>query len=55
MTRPIEEKNDCFNPADSQYFKSLPAFVQESLMQSGGLITDEQSLRQAAENILNEQ
>lgn len=55
MSRPIEEKQNCFNPADSQYFNTLPAFVQESLMQSAGLITDEQSLREAAENLMNGQ
>ena len=53
MSYPVEN-NEPYNPIDSSYFKSLPSFVQETIMQSSGLIKNEEELRTAAEKMMNE-
>ena len=40
------------NPKIAQYFYSLPAFVQETLMQAGN-ITSESELYKCAENLMD--
>ena len=53
MSRPINSESESFNPAESEYFNTLPPFVQESIMPGAGLRTDEEALKRAAQNILN--
>lgn len=40
-------------PVMSNYFSSLPLFVQESIMQSGIKLEDEKQLRSFAEQLMN--
>lgn len=49
---PIENENQTYNPRESQYFKGLPAFVQEAIIQSAGSITNDEELRNAAEQLI---
>ncbi len=39
------------NPALKQYFDSLPPFIQETIMQSGVCIENEEQLRQCARQL----
>lgn len=48
--RPIEEQN--YDVRESQYFQGLPAFLQESIIQSAGSITNDEELRATAEQIM---
>ncbi len=48
---PVDNKNE-YNPRESQYFQGLPAFVQESIMQSAGSIENDEELRAAAEQLI---
>ena len=47
-------QNDCLtkNPEIKQYMSTLPAFIQESIHQSGVQITSKQQLEQCVNNIL---
>ena len=49
---PVEEQNNQYDPRDSVYFQGLPAFVQESILQSGSAINSDQELRDAAEQLI---
>ncbi len=40
------------SPEIKQYFDSLPAFIQETVMQSGVQIETEEQLRQCAEKLM---
>lgn len=51
--RPIEFEND-FNVKENDYFNSLPSVVQETILQSSGLISSEQELREAADKLINQ-
>ena len=46
-------QNDCLtkNPEIKQYMSTLPAFIQESIHQSGVQITSKQQLEQCVNNI----
>lgn len=46
------QNTSSYDPESSEYFKNLPAFVQETIMQSSGLINNEDELREAAERML---
>ena len=37
----------------NQYFNSLPAYVQETIKQSGIKLCSEEKLRQCAQNLMN--
>lgn len=43
------------NLDNNSYFMSLPAFIQESIKQTGVNITSEEELRKCAENLMNKQ
>ena len=47
-------QNDCLtkNPEIKQYMSTLPAFIQDSIHQSGVQITSKQQLEQCVNNIL---
>lgn len=48
------EQNPVMKQPDIQkYFSELPAFIQESIMQSGVTIESEQHLRELAEKIMS--
>ena len=38
--------------SNNKYFKSLPTYIQETIMQSGTEINSEEELRQYAENLM---
>lgn len=48
------ENNDSFNIQNSEYFKTLPSFVKETIMQSSGLINNEEELKETAEKLMEE-
>lgn len=39
------------NLDENQYFMSLPTYIQESIKQSGIVITSEEQLKQCVENL----
>ncbi|MBO5746116.1 MAG: hypothetical protein J6S13_03410 [Clostridia bacterium] len=49
---PSNEPNNSFDVRNSGFFKGLPPFLQESIMQSGAEITNEQELKAAAEQLI---
>ena len=49
---PVENQNNSYDARESQYFKSLPLFVQESILQAGSAITNDEELRRTAEQII---
>ncbi len=49
--QPEEIKNE-YNVRDSQYFQGLPAFLQESILQATGSISNDEELRATAEQIM---
>lgn len=40
------------DPQIQQYFETLPAFIQDSIMQSGIIITSVEQLKSCAEHIV---
>ncbi len=48
--RPVEEQS--YDVRESQYFQGLPAFLQESIIQSAGSITNDEELRATAEKMM---
>ncbi len=49
---PVENENKAYDPRESQYFQGLPAFVQESILQSGSAISSDEELRHTAEQLI---
>lgn len=49
---PYENENKQYDPRESQYFQGLPAFVQESILQSGSAINSDEELRHTAEQLI---
>lgn len=49
---PVENENKSYDPRESQYFSGLPSFVQESVMQSAGMIRNDEELKAAAEQLI---
>jgi hypothetical protein len=51
--RPIENDNS-FDVSKSEYFNSLPPFVQETLIQSAGKISGDKELENMAKKIMSD-
>ncbi len=51
MSIPVENDKD-YDFKNSEYFNSLPAFIQESVIQSAGLIKNEDDLKSVAGKIM---
>ena len=49
---PYKDENKQYDPRESQYFQGLPAFVQESILQSGSAINSDEELRHTAEQLI---
>lgn len=49
---PVENENKQYDPRESQYFKGLPKFVQESILQAGSSISSDEELRHTAEQLI---
>ena len=49
---PVENQSKSYDPRESQYFQGLPAFVQESILQSGSNISSDEELRHTAEQLI---
>ncbi len=51
---PTNESSKNYDPRESQFFNDLPAFVQESVMQSAGMIHSDEELKATAEQIIRQ-
>jgi hypothetical protein len=51
---PVINDNNNYDPRESQFFSGLPLFVQESIMQSAGMIHSDEELRATAEQLIRQ-
>ncbi len=49
---PSNDQNKAYDVRESNFFEGLPPFVQETVLQSAGMINSDEELRSAAEKIM---